>query len=91
MARKKAKGCVCAPCCKCGCAGQDSDGADCYGKKGPNVLKPGVGWFYGAHCFCWHASEADCPVHGSPESSEALADLEPCPNAPFTVEAGGKT
>lgn len=72
--REEREACTCAPCCNCGYAGQDSDGADCYGKKGRNVLKGGVR-FYGPHCFCWHAGEA-------------LADLEPCPNSPFTLEGG---
>ena len=83
--QKKPKACTCAPCCNCGYDGQDSDGADCYGKKGRNVIKGGVR-FYGPHCFCWHASEADCAVHGSPESAELLDDLEPCPNSPFRIE-----
>lgn len=82
---KKAKACTCAPCCKCGYDGTDSDGADCYGKAGRNVVKGGVR-FYGPHCFCWHASEADCPVHGSDEAGEGLDEMEPCPNAPYRAQ-----
>jgi hypothetical protein len=84
MARK-AKTCTCAPCCRCGYAGQDSDGADCYVKSGPSIKKGG-GTFYGEHCFCWYASEAECPAHGSPEALEILEDLEPCPNSPYRIK-----
>lgn len=86
--------CSCAPCCKCGYDGQDSDGADCPGDKRQGAGKPGMGpkgaYHFGPHCFCWTASEMDCEVHGKgygPMDFEVLDDMEPCPNMPIVRQA----
>ncbi|HUR61948.1 MAG TPA: hypothetical protein VM286_06245 [Candidatus Thermoplasmatota archaeon] len=80
VATKSSEDCTCVPCCQCGYAGQDSDGADCYEKGGPSIDKGG-GKIWGEHCFCWHASEVECPRHGDPQAREMFEDLhlDPCP------------